>query len=317
MHTFNYIIEKSVKKMDAQQAAIFGILSCRDYSIQNKFEYVDKCMKNVFFNEEIRIEFMNMFCKIQRIYHSFARLSYIYKYKKSTIVVDEDLCMNKLLEHDKNVICIFQKNSRYLFNVRDLIKVVNSSLTNAHEMFSAALNVKNPYNNVVFNKSTLYNIYFFVKFNTNLYPELLFKFFKENFNLRIFGKKYEYLLREYIIVNHINNTCDDIIHCEILDMLDYANKFMEYPILIDSKFPKKTLIKIMKPYFELWMSAQYSLSNSTQRFCYRTFKTYMSAFSLYNPAFGRKLIVTRSIFTNNRLTKIREYTFETRHPRCK
>ena len=100
-------------------------------------------------------------------------------------------------------------------------------------------------------------------------------------------------------------------------MLDYANKFMEYPILIDSKFPKKTLIKIMKPYFELWMSAQYSLSNSTQRFCYRTFKTYMSAFSLYNPAFGRKLIVTRSIFTNNRLTKIREYTFETRHPRCK
>ena len=37
--------------MDAQQAVILGILSCRDYSIQNKFEYVDKCMKNVFFNE--------------------------------------------------------------------------------------------------------------------------------------------------------------------------------------------------------------------------------------------------------------------------
>jgi hypothetical protein len=124
-------------------------------------------------------------------------------------------------------------------------------------------------------------------------------------------------LREYIIVNHINNTCDDIIHSEILDMIKYANKFMEYPIFIDLQFPKKTLIKIMKPYFESWMSAQYSLSNSTQRFSYKKFRNNMSAFSLYNPAFGRKLIVTRSIFTNNRLSKIREYTFETRHPRCK
>ena len=48
-HTFNYIIEKFVKKMDCQQAIIFEILSRHDYSIYNKFEYVDKCMKNVFF----------------------------------------------------------------------------------------------------------------------------------------------------------------------------------------------------------------------------------------------------------------------------
>ena len=312
-HTFNYIVEKSVKKMDCQQAIIFKILSCHDYSIYNKFEYVDKCMKNVFFNEQIRTEFMNLFCKIQRIYHSFARLSYIYKYKKSAIVVDEDLCMNKLLEHDKNVICIFQQNSRYLFNIRDLIKVVNSSLTNSQELFSSPLNVKNPYNNVVFNKTTLYNIYFFVRFNTILYPELLLKFFKENFNLRMFGKKYEHLLREYIIINYINNTCDDIIHCEILDMIKYANKFMEYPIFIDHQFPKKTLIKILKPYFELWMSAQYSLSQSTQRFCYRKFKTYMSAFSTYNPAFGRKIIVLKNVFINGRQEKKKTYIFETRH----
>ena len=274
-------------------------------------------MKNVFFNERILTEFMNVFCKTQRIYHSFARLSYIYKYKKAAIVVDEDLCMNKLRENDKNVICVFQQNSRYLFNIRDLIKVVNSSLTNSHELFSLPLDVKNPYNNIVFNKSTLYNIYFFIKFNTTLYPELLFKFFNENFNLQIFSKKHEYLLREYIIVNYINNTCDDIIHKEILDMINFSNRFMEYPIFIDHQFPKKIIIKIMKPYFELWMSAQYSLSHSTQRFCYKKFKTYMSAFSIYNPAFGRKIIVTRSIFTNNRLSKIREYTFETRHPRCK
>jgi hypothetical protein len=274
-------------------------------------------MKNVFFNEEIRLEFMNVFCKIQRIYHSFARLAYIYKYKKSAIVVDEDLCMNKLLEHKKNVICIFQKNSRYLFNIRDLIKVINSSLTNSHELFSLPLNVKNPYNNVVFNRSTLYNIYFFVKFNTNLYPELLFKFFKENFSLRIFGKKQEHLLREYILVNYINNTDDDTIHNDVLDMINYANTFIKYPIYVDKDFPKKTLIKIMKPYFKLWISAQYSLTYSTQRSCYKKFKTNITAFSIYNPAFGRKIIVTRGVFKNNTYSKIREYTFESRHPQCK
>jgi hypothetical protein len=315
-HTFNYIIDKMVTKMNTQQAVILGILSRRNYSIQNKFEYVDECMKNVFFNEEIRLEFMNIFFKIQRIYHSLARLAYIYKYKKSAIVVDEDLCMNKLLENKKNVICIFQKNSRYLFNIRDLIKVINSSLTNSHELFSLPLNVKNPYNNIMFNKSTLYNIYFFVKFNTILYPELLFKFFEENFNLRTFGKKQEHLLREYILVNYINNTDDDTIHNEILDMINYANTFIKYPIYVDKDFPKKTLIKIMKPYFKLWISAQYSLTYSTQRLCYKKFKTNMNAFSIYNPAFGRKIIVTRGIFKNNLYSEIREYTFESRHPRC-
>ena len=313
-HAFNYIIEKSVTKMNAQQAVILGILSCRNYSIQNKFKYIDQCMKNVFFNEDIRTEFMNVFCKIQSVYHAFTRLSYIYKYKKSAIVVDEDLCMNKLQEHGKNVICVFQKNNRYLFNIRDLIKVVNSSLTNSHELFSLPLNVKNPYNNIVFNKSTLYNIYFFIKFNTNLYPELLFKFFNEGFNLRLFGKKQEHLLREYIIINYINNTCDDIIHEDILNMINYANTFIENPIFIDNTFPKKLLIQIMKPYLQLWMSGIHSLSSSTQRFCYKKFKTNMTYFSIYNPAFGRKIIVTRSVFTNNRYREIREYTFESRHP---
>ena len=47
-----------------------------------------------------------------------------------------------------------------------------------------------------FNKSNLYNIYFYIRYNTTLRPDLLFKYFDVNFNLTKFNVKYKY----YIII---------------------------------------------------------------------------------------------------------------------
>jgi len=227
MNTFNSITGNIIHDTDdILQKTLLQILMCRNYSVRNKHLYVNECLKNVFFNDKIKEDFLKLFNKIQRTYTSFVKFGYLYKYKRSKIVVDTDLCMNKLEETNKHVICLYQHNSRYLFTIQDLIKIIDTSLTNAQYLFSIPLKIKNPYNNVPFDKSTLYNIYFFVTFNTYKSPELLIKFFKTNFNIRVFNNKYEHLLRDYTILNYVEYSNEDVLYDEILCMLEHANKFI-------------------------------------------------------------------------------------------
>ena len=150
----------------------------------NKFKFfIEGSQNSIFFNNDIKNEFSILFSKIQKIYKSFRRFAFIYKYKKARIVVNTDMTLNEISEKDRNIICIYQNKSKYLFHILDLINIINASLTNSYVFFAEPLHVKNPFNNLAFNKSTLYNIYFFIKFHTNLYPELVFKYFQTNFDL--------------------------------------------------------------------------------------------------------------------------------------
>ena len=107
-----------------------------------------------------------------------------------------------------------------------MIQIIDTSLTNAFMFFSEPMPIKNPYNNLPFNKSTLYNIYFFIKFNTRLYPELLIKFYNCSFNLTEFKHANEYLLREYSIRNFVYKSSQD----DIVDEINDINRFAEVPL---------------------------------------------------------------------------------------
>ena len=235
-----------------------------------------------------REEFINHFCKIQKTYYAFSRLAFIYKYKKSSMSVTTDIGLNDIAINDKNVLCIFHFNSRYLFNVNDLIKIINTSLTNSYMLFSQPVMSKNPYNNLPFTKSNLYNIYFFIKSNTNIYNELFFKFFHCNFNLSLFYQKYEYLLREYIIENFIKNSTEDVLIQEIKRMINSYNKKHKKKILIHDEFPKKSLIKIMKPYLLLHLKCYYSLIPIIKTNSSVILNNKLKKFQKFNPVFGRK-----------------------------
>lgn len=238
-----------------------------------------------------REEFIDYFCKIQKIYYAFSRLAFIYKYKKSTMSVTTDMGLNDIKMYDKNVLCIFHFNSRYLFNINDLLKIIYTSLTNSYMLFSQPLPSKNPYNNLPFTKSNLYDIYFFMKFNTHIYNDLFFKFFNCDFNLSTFYHKYEYLLRDYILENYVKNSSDDILIEEIKKMIHQYNKkaIKNKKILIHDEFPKKRFIKIMKPYLMLHLHSFYSLipiiKNNTEILLNHKLKKFYK----FNPRFGRKV----------------------------
>jgi len=283
---------------------IFTIFVENEYSMQKKFGFYQTVNNNIFLSSIIKNEFNILFFHIQKTYHALNKFVFLYKYNKTKIVVDMDMCLNKININDKNIICIFQNNGKYLFHALDLIKIFHISLTNSDTLFSNPIPLKNPYNNLPFTKSNLYNIYFFIKHKTDFYSDLYFKFFLTNFNLTLFYQKYEYILREYSIENYIKNTSTNLLYLDTLSMIRSFNRnTTNYKINIDKDFPREKLVKIMKPYLLLYIINLYSLVKVNKDQAYFQMHIKLMEFSKYNPNFGKKII---HLEKENFLTKQKE-----------
>jgi hypothetical protein len=269
----------------------------KDITVRKKFDFLNDSLQNFFLQDkyEKKEEFIQYFCKIQQTYNALNRFAFLYKYKKAKIVVDNDMGLNRINENQKGVLCIFHKNAKYLFTANDIINIINTSLTNNYEFFAEPLCIKNPYNNLPFAKSILYNIYLFIKFQTNLRPELLFHFFSCNFNLSIFKRKHEYILRDYSIKNYVYKSPTNIIIQEINNMIEDFNSSciktnLINRIVIDKEFPKDKLIKIMRPYLLIFVVSNYSLLFYEKVEAKLYLKHLLLMFNNFNPQFGRKKI---------------------------
>jgi hypothetical protein len=310
MKTYSSIIENIIKtknniflpktendNVDIKFKILFGIFLLREYSVVNKFSYFYEMLDSFWIKGEksdVKV-FIDYFCKIQKTYNILNRFAYNYKCKKTKVVVNIDMGLNELKENDRNVICIFQNNVKYLFHINDLLNIIKIALTNTCVFFSEPLNIKNPYNNMPFNKSTLYNIYFFIKYKTCHYDELFFRFFKSNFNLTNFKKENEYILREYSIHHHVYKSSPNLLLEEINIMIDYFNNYcyfkqLKHKITINTEFPKDKLIRIFQPYLLLYMISHYGYTNTQKNNASRLFNHKMKMFCKYNPLFGRKKI---------------------------
>ena len=282
----------------------------------NKFDLFINTLNNPFFTEKQKEDFINVFCKIQKTYFALSKLAYLYKYKKAKIVVNSDMYLNEIDINNKNTICLLQEKNKYYFRINDLINIINRSLSNSPHFFCEVLIPKNPYNNTPFDKSTLYNIYFYIRTRTLIIPELLHKFFLCNFNLNKFEKDYEYLIREHAIINYINDMDTDSLHNLVLTMIHYYNKNNQYYIkfFINDDFPKKDLINIMKPYLFLYCTYNFSLIPIKRIDSLELFLQKMKSFYNYNPLFGRKIIKIQSYITKNKIKKFKPiYSYNDKH----
>jgi len=258
-------------------------------------------------------QFCNYFNKIQRAYHALNRFAYIYKYKKSPNVVNTDMELNDIYETDKNVICIYQNNAKYLFKLNDLLKIINMSLINSHEFFAEPLPIKNPYNNIPFSKNILYYTHYVITEKTNIgskisKSELFLKFHSCHFNLTMFLGKYEYLLREYTIHNHVKNSLPNILYNEIMIMISNFNKLktLNQKIKIDVNFPKDKIVKIFRPYLNLYMNGKYLLIPQLKKDYLYELNKKLIRFQKFNPLFGRfKYLFERKICKNGTVRAFR------------
>ena len=314
--SINESINESINKRDnicisnsLQLIKIIFSIYLKNQEKKNKYIFFKETINNLFLNS-ITIEFIAIFCKLQKIYNALNKFAHLYKFNKSEVVVNTDMCLNEIKITDKNVICIYQMKSRYIFSINDLIKIINTSLTQSYLFFVEPKSCKNPYNNLVFNKSTLYNIYFFIKFKTLINPELIIKFFECNFNLTEFFNKYETLLREYSIQKFVSSSTNNIVVYEIKKMITTFNVLSTKKIIIHEDFPQNKLIEIFKPYIILYLTSCYSLNTLLKNKAYNKLNKKLFRFQKFNPYFGRRILKTTVIQKTVFGKKRREQHFE-------
>lgn len=284
---------------------------------KNKFDFLNETVNNFYLSKKLeeRNEFINYFNRIQKIYHTLNRFCFLCKFKKAKLIVNTDLQLNEIRIDQKNILLIYHNNCKYLFKIQDLLKIIYTSLTNTYMFFCEPITIKNPYNNLPFEKSVFYYIYFYLINNTYIgyikheYIDIFFKFKKCNFNMTKFVDNYEHILRENSIDNYITNSTKLQIKSDILKMIrEYNLCYPRYKINIDIEFPTDILIKIMKPYLHLYLTAYYSLVQKNKIDAKYKLNKKLKEFQQFNPSFGRKIIILKDKIKCGKLVKCKSHT---------
>ena len=265
--------------------------------LSNKFVCLKRTTDNIFLLDETKRNVEILFCDIQKMYNGFSRLSYLYKYKRANIIVDYDLCLNSISPEQKNVFVLFQKNNKYYFRIGDLISIIRNAICNTDYFFTSPLICKNPFNNVPFSKSALYNIYFFIRFGSFIIPDFIYNFFLKDFHLLSFIKNNESIIRERAIENAANGDILSSTYNDILDLIDYCNYFVDVKkrLSIDPTFSKQVLVDIFRPYLHLYYRTKYTNCSIVRKYSKIELMKKFKKFIEYNPTFGSKVIVKKLV----------------------
>jgi len=297
--TINIITKKILNNFSFLENTIHDTLLCfthNQLNIQTKYQKI----KNIILNDNNpqKLELFNIICKIQKTYFALNKFAYIIKYNKSKIVSSNDLYLIPLNQQNKQVMTIMQNNSKYLFHLNDLKKIINMKLMNnmVTHLNADPICIINPYTNVIFNKSTLYNIYFFFILNNYKCPDLFYAYFNSNFNLTNFKMQNEQLLCNCSINSFIHNSDDQILFEYVTKMIDHYNILNSFKkIKIHTDFPKDKLISIMIPYLKIYFIYTRSSNSNIKYYSEEIWLFKMSIFYSYNPKFGnQQLKIVRS-----------------------
>jgi len=281
-------------------------------SIKSKFAFLSDVLKNMFMIPEASEKFMAMFSKMQRTYHALSKFAYICKFKTAKILMDKDVYLTPLVEGQPRVFALVQNNKKYLFSITDLINILNNSLGNAFFFVAEPMPCKNPYTNMPFNKSTLYNIYFFIKQTAFVMPHMFHRFFVANFNLQTYAEENVGTIRGYSIKQYINSADTEELYFEIINMLQ--SNIYGKRIKIDPDFPKERLVEIMRPYLELFYKGTYTICDVRREQYIDEYTSKIRRFHRFNKAFGQKRLV-RVYSDVPRFTGLNKYkaTFNEEH----
>jgi hypothetical protein len=274
-----------------------------------KFVALRVFILSTFCNNELKDKILTIFSLAQKIYFAFIKFKRLWMLKKYPIVVTTDLSLNPLDETNKNTFVLLQHKSKYLFGVNDLISIIETAIGNSPEFFADPLSPKNPYNNQIFDNSTLYNIYFKMKYSDRILSQLFHGFFLENFIKHSFFITYEPLIRQQAIKDYVFNSPYTTCYPLVIEMIQ-SNRYVKL-LHIDSQFPKDILVDIFRPFLYYFCIIRYDVRGTEKIHKYKGILEYkLFVFYRFNRAFGRKYI--KVIKINGKITS-QEYIFNTTH----
>ena len=269
-----------------------------DKYIKYKFFILNSLLhyKYIYINDCDRIEMMYFFSTVQKHMMALYRFKNICMFKtKKYLAQQQDLQFNLLSETlPKYTIDIIQGGIKHQFSIFDLIRIINTSLSYEYNFFTDPKEIKNPWNNIPFTKTNLYNIYLFIdnisKTTSIRMPILFSRFFQSNFCLQHFEDHNQLIIKKYIIENcHTNSKVKKLSH--IYNMIEIFNsKRVNNRINIDNGFPENRLLEVMEPYLKFYLLANYSYDEDILIKQKKILNNKLRLFHTNNPFFGRKII---------------------------
>ena len=300
MFFYKEIIDK-IKYLNINQSA-FGIfftyiskIDEPSYSsfVKKKFFFIKNYLFYLKKDEEQYDLFLDKLEKAQKIYLSLLKFKQIVLNKiKKNYSIKIDLQFNELDLQNKNCIELIHENKKFLFNIYDLIKIINSSLSYEFNFFCDPKLIKNPWDNLAFSKSNLYNMYLFMKnMNINI-PILFYRFFLSNLNLKTFLNNNQLIIKKFII-DTCHNFDDNKKFKYIKNMLTSFNTKRKEKISISCLYTKKYIVSIFEKYLKIYLNSVYSYEQDIRIISKIKLNNILSNFKKEQPMFGRKIICSQ------------------------
>ena len=274
-----------------------------------KLNSLNTILENSFYKNEIKEQIFDIFSKTQKYYFAFTRLAHIYKIKKHPYVVTDDLMMNNLDINHKLTFILVENKTNFLFNINQIIQIIETAIGNSPNFFSQPLAPLNPYNNQPFTNATLYNIYFQMKYTERVISMLFHCFFLENFDKDNFSEQHETLIRENAIKKYVFNSHYTILYQSVIFMI--SNNEYTKKLNIHTNFPKDMLVDIFRPFLFYHYIANFFIKGTSKIYNVKQILNIkLKKFYEYNKIFGRQII--KLIKKNNKIVK-HEYIINTKH----
>lgn len=281
----------------------------------SKYENLQKINENQFLSKKHKADFMELFSRAQKSYLALNRLAFIWKYKKAVQGNSMDMMMNDIHRGERGVVEVYQAGSIFLFRTQEVNRIVENSICDNEYMFASPKPVKNPFNNLPFTKANLYTMYFGIdKMYVTKMPIIFYKYFLTGFDLKEFYEQNHALIRDKGIQDYLKNSDNDDLYDDVFDMLDYVKTYSKRRVSFDisDECCKCCIVKIMKPYLQLYFTHKHSLNKYEIKQSFYNLRYKLFQLFNHNPAFGRKIMVKQPVGLDNKVKLKTTYSLD--HP---
>lgn len=209
------------------------------FNEQDKFKIYQKLINSNYSDNELKL-----FINAQKIYHKLNNFILKYKLKKFKPGNDSDMYLDIIDINHKNTIKLLIDNRVYLFTIKDIIHIINNHLLHTTQSSNIVpLKIRNPYTNNVLKLHNLYNIFFSLK-NRNIFNQIFYLFYKNNFDIEYILIQYKYLLYYNMFIYNINHTSNKYLHENIIKMFESLSDY--FNVIYFLKYDEETIIKKYK-----------------------------------------------------------------------
>lgn len=249
----------SMQAFDIKQTAFFWC----DHS--RKLRKIKMLLENRFMSEKTKEEFMVNFSRFQRTINTFKRTVRLWRIKKKYLIYQNttDLKGVELSDYKPHLVLdLIEHNTVYSFYIHDLLNMWNVALGQRMYIIEAPIPLKNPYTNVEFSRTNLFNIYYKALLNGIRRPPRVDMHFQCCFSIKLMLASYGTQLREWTLTDYAQTEDLSLYHELTIIQMDYGNLLPHLKVndLHSDKF-KMHQIKSYKPLIQAYCFMCYS-SNS-------------------------------------------------------